>query len=190
MDENALFKQLFSVWPLSTGRSFLAKKRCPIDGLGGQYLIIGGKLETPYLTEKPFYALFLGLLHYFFGQSYQVVTNVQILFLAFIPVLIYYLGKRFAGVSFGIGLALYAIIKEATSILFTYKISVSNSRLMMTEMPSALLLILAAILIMEWLRRDRPSHALPLAAGCVLGWQSLCVRIISLYLLGLSSLLC
>jgi len=159
----------FLYGPFPPDGHFLPKSDARLMDLGGQYLIIGGKLETPYLTEKPFYALFLGLLHYFFGQSYQVVTNVQILFLAFIPVLIYYLGKRFAGVSFGIGLALYAIIKEATSILFTYKISVSNSRLMMTEMPSALLLILAAILIMEWLRRDRPSHALPLAAGCVLG---------------------
>lgn len=159
----------FLYGPFPPDGHFLPKSDAQLMDLGGQYLIIGGKLETPYFTEKPFYALFLGLLHYFFGQSYQIVTNVQILFLAFIPVLLYSLGKKFAGAFFGVSLALYAITKEATSILFTYKISVSNSRLMMTEMPSALLLILAAILILEWLRRDHPHHALPLAAGGVLG---------------------
>lgn len=150
-------------WPASDAR---------LMDLGGQYLIIGGKLETPYFTEKPFYALFLGILHFLFGQSYQVVTNVQILFLAFIPVLLYYLGKQLSGKLFGIALSIFAIVKEATAILFTYKISVSNSRLMMTELPSALLLIIVAILVFKWLKEDEPTYALPLLAGTTIGIAS------------------
>ena len=150
-------------WPSSDAR---------LMDLGGQYLIIGGKLETPYFTEKPFYALFLGLLHYLFGQSYQTVTNIQIMFLALIPVLLYYLGKQLSGKLFGIALASFAIIKEATAILFTYKISVSNSRLMMTEVPSALLLIFVTVLVFNWLRKEEPLHALPLLAGTTIGIAS------------------
>ncbi|MBP7212926.1 MAG: glycosyltransferase family 39 protein [Anaerolineaceae bacterium] len=159
----------FLLGPQPPDGYYLPKSDARLMDLGGQYLIIGGKLETPYFTEKPFYSLFLGLIHFFFGQSYQTVTNIQILFLAFIPVLLYLLGKQLSGKLFGISLAAYAIIKEATSLLFTFKISSSNSRLMMTEVPSALLLILTAYLIFTWLKKEKPGKALPLLAGTVMG---------------------
>ena len=159
----------FLLGPQPPDGYYLPKSDARLMDLGGQYLIIGGKLETPYFTEKPFYSLFLGLIHFFFGQSYQTVTNIQILFLAFIPVLLYLFGKQLSGKLFGISLAAYAIIKEATSLLFTFKISGSNSRLMMSEVPSALLLILTAFLIFTWIRREKPGKALPLLAGTVLG---------------------
>jgi len=159
----------FLLGPQPPDGYYLPKSDARLMDLGGQYLIIGGKLETPYFSEKPFYSLFLGLIHFFFGQSYQTVTNIQILFLAFIPVLLYLLGKQLSGKLFGISLAAYAIIKEATSLLFTFKISGSNSRLMMTEVPSALLLILTAYLIFTWIKKEKPGKALPLLAGTVIG---------------------
>lgn len=159
----------FLLGPQPSDGYYLPKSDARLMDLGGQYLIIGGKLETPYFSEKPFYSLFLGLIHFFFGQSYQTVTNIQILFLAFIPVLLYLFGKQLSGKLFGISLAAYAIIKEATSILFTFKISGSNSRLMMTEEPTALLLILTAFLIFNWIRQEKPGKSLPLLAGTVIG---------------------
>jgi hypothetical protein len=162
----------FLLGPLPPDGHYWPNSDAKLMDLGGQYLIIGGKLETPYFTEKPFYALFLGLLHFFFGQTYQVVTNIQIILLALIPVLLYYFGKQLSGRLFGIALAAFAIIKEATAILFTYKISVSNSRLMMTELPSALLLIMAAILLFHWLRKPEQARIPALLAGAVLGIAS------------------
>lgn len=147
-------------WPMSDAR---------LMDLGGQYLIIGGKLETPYFTEKPFYALFLGLLHFLFGQSYQTITNIQILVLALIPVFLYLLGKEFSGKILGFALAVFAIIKETNAILSTYKISVSNSRLMMTELPSALLLLIFSLLIIKWLKNIKPDWSLPLISGVIIG---------------------
>ncbi len=137
--------------------------------LGGQYLIIGGKLETPYFTEKPFYALFLGILHFFFGQSYQTITNIQILILALIPVFLYLLGKELSGNILGLALAVFAIIKETNAILSSYKISVSNSRLMMTELPSALLLLIFSLLVFKWIKRVKPDYSMPLIAGVTIG---------------------
>jgi len=145
------------------------KSDAELMDLGGQYLIIGGKLETPYFTEKPFYALFLGLLHFIFGQSYEIVTNVQIAFLALIPVFLYLIGKKFSDRSLGLSLAIFAIIKEANAIYSTYKISVSHSRLMMTEMPSALLLIILAYLIFKWNDEGQTKQTVMLLAGVVSG---------------------
>lgn len=147
-------------WPKSDAR---------LMDLGGQYLIIGGKLETPYFTEKPFYALFLGLLHYAFGQSYQTITNIQIMFLAFIPVMLYLLGKELLDRWLGISLAAFAIVKEVIALYSTYKISVSNSRLLMTEMPSALLLLILAYILIKWMKSDDRRYAFGLLAGIVIG---------------------
>ena len=174
----------FFYGPLHPDGSFLPSSDARLIDLGGQYLIIGGKLETPYFTEKPFYALFLGLIHYFFGQSYLVTTNVQILFLALFPVGLYLLGKRFAGWLFGIALAAIGILKEFTALVFTFKISLSNSRLYMTEFPSALLMLIAGLLLVQWLGYRKSSKTLPLAAGGVLGIASF-VRSNSVVVLGI-----
>lgn len=147
-------------WPKSDAR---------LMDLGGQYLIIGGKLETPYFTEKPFYALFLGLLHYFFGQSYQTITNIQIVVLALIPVFLYLLGKELRDRYLGFALAIYAIIKEITALYSTYLISLSNSRLMMTELPSALLLLIIAYVLVKWLENKENDKVLILIAGLTMG---------------------
>lgn len=148
------------IWPYSDARTM---------DLGGQSLIIGGRLETPYFTEKPFYSLFLGLIHFVFGQSYQAVTNVQIMVLALLPVFLYLLGKKFAGRSLGLALATFAIIKESNAIYSTFKISVSNSRLLMTELPSALLLVILAYLLFNWLNTDESNKIWPVLTGLTLG---------------------
>ncbi|MEA4811612.1 MAG: hypothetical protein VB108_03465 [Anaerolineaceae bacterium] len=160
---------MFFFGPLPPDGSFLPKSDARTFDLSGQYMIIGSKLETPFFAERPFYSFFLGLLRFFFGQSYLINTNIQILLLAFFPVCLYLLGKRFAGWLFGLSLAAFAILKEFTALLFTFKISVSNSRLMMTEFPTALLLLLACLLIFKWLSEDKNSLALPLSAGGILG---------------------
>jgi len=150
-------------WPMSDAR---------LMDLGGQYLIIGGRLETPYFTEKPYYALFLGLLHFFFGQSYQTITNIQILFLALIPVFLYLLGKELSGRAFGIVLSIFAIIKEVIALLSTYQISVSTSRLMMTELPTALLLLIFSFLLFKWYKNNNSGLVLPFVSGLTIGVAS------------------
>jgi len=148
------------IWPYSDAR---------LMDLGGQSLIIGARLETPYFTEKPFYALFLGLIHFIFGQSYQTVTNVQIMVLALLPVFLYLLGNKFAGRSLGLALATFAIIKESNAIYSTFKISVSNSRLLMTELPSALLLVILAYALLKWFKADESNKLWPILSGLTLG---------------------
>lgn len=180
---------IFSIWLIATivwintpyGNSYFFTKPSAITGdiwpysdartmdLGGQSMIIGGRLETPYFTEKPFYALFLGLIHLTFGQSYQIVTNVQIMVLALIPVFLYLIGKMFAGRSLGLGLATFAIVKESNAIYSTFKISVSNSRLLMTELPSALVLVILAYVLFKWLRAEHFNQVWPVLTGLTLG---------------------
>lgn len=144
-----------------------------LSDLGGQYMLIGERLEYPYFTEKPLYVIFSGLLHLVAGQDYLRVTALQILVFSIMPVLLYCLGKHFGNTLFGLALAGFSIVKEYNALFITYKVSVTNSRLLMTELPIAIVLIGAALLVYEWFRRPNDNSLTPLWAGGVLGLAAL-----------------
>lgn len=140
-----------------------------LTDLGGQYMLIGKGLEYPYFTEKPLYALFLGLLHKFVGQNYLTVTSWQMICFAVFPVLLYLLGKQIHDRLFGLAIALFSVAKEYNAIFATFKISVSNSRLYLSEFPTMILLALLALMLVSWFKRMGSKNPWPLLAGGVLG---------------------
>ncbi len=141
-----------------------------LTDLGGQYMLIGKGLEYPYFTEKPLYALFLGLLHRLFGQSYLTVTSWQMICFAVFPVLLYILGKLLHDRLFGLAIALFSVAKEYNAIFATFKISVSNSRLYLSEFPTMIMLALLAIALVCWFKGRGSKNPWPLLAGGVLGF--------------------
>jgi hypothetical protein len=141
--------------------------------LGGQYMLIGKGLNYPLLTEKPLYAFFLGLIHLFSGQNYLTTTSVQIAFFAIFPILMFLLGKKFLNRFFGLFVALFAIIKERNAILSTFKISVSNSRLYLSEFPTSIGMLVLAILLFHWFRNPNKRPQIIVIAGGVLGFSSM-----------------
>lgn len=140
-----------------------------LTDLGGQYMLIGKGLEYPFFTEKPLYALFLGLLHKFVGQRYLTVSGWQLICFAVLPVLLYLLGKQLHNRLFGVSIALFSIAKEYNAIFSTFKISVSNSRLYLSEFPTLILMVLLAIALVSWFKSAGKEGPLPLLAGGALG---------------------
>ena len=140
-----------------------------LTDLGGQYMLIGKGLEYPYFTEKPLYALFLGLLHRVVGQRYFTVTSWQMICFAVFPVLLYLLGKQLHNRLFGLSIALFSVAKEYNAIFSTFKISVSNSRLYLSEFPTMILMALLAIALVGWFKSTEKPHAWSLFAGGALG---------------------
>jgi len=145
----------FAKGPFPPNRDFYPYSDAALTDLGGQYMLIGERLEYPYFTEKPLYTLFLGLLHQFFGQGYIRTTDYQILFFAILPTLLFLLGKIISSRLFGLALALYATVKEYNAITATYYISVSNSRLYLSEFPTLIFMVLLAITLSMWFKRPR-----------------------------------
>jgi len=137
--------------------------------VGGQYILIGQGVNNDLLTDKPFYMFLLGLFHAIGGQSYTAVMAIQALVLAAFPVLLYLLGKEMHSRGAGILIALFAIFKERNAIASALDIQVSHSKLMLTEMPTALAISLFALLLFLWLKHTPRPRALPLWAGGVLG---------------------
>jgi len=162
---NSYFAQ--GVFP--PNQDFYPYSDAALSDLGGQYMLIGKGLEYPYFTEKPLYALFLGLLHHFVGQSYLQTTTWQMICFAIFPVLLYILGKQLHNRLFGLAVALFSVAKEYNAIFSTFKISVSNSRLYLSEFPTMILITALAVALVAWFKHRDEKSPWPLFAGGLLG---------------------
>ncbi len=114
----------------------------------------------------PLYSIFLAVLHFFAGSNYMIMTWLQILVLAFIPVILYFLGEKFHSPIFGIFLSIILIIRQRNAIVLSYRISSINPKLFMTEEMTLLGVILFAYLVFLWMR-DRKIWQALLCGGCI-----------------------
>jgi len=137
--------------------------------LTAQYVMLGQPLDLTAPNEKPVYGAFLVMLHLLGGQSYDLVTLFQVLFLALFPVVLFRLGRHFQ-LEAGLLVALLAIFKERNAISATLSIRVSHSRLLLTEFPTALIVAIICWLLVEYLASPDRRRLLPLAIG---GWLGL-----------------
>ena len=138
--------------------------------IGGQYALIGEGLNNDTTTDRPFLMMYTALLHLLGGQQYDEYILVQLLFLALIPAGMFALGWRLHSKTAGFGMALLVILKERNAIEAATEIGLVNARVLMSELPTALLLIVVTILIFRWLKSGQPaSHLLAVLAGGTLG---------------------
>jgi hypothetical protein len=131
------------------------------------------------LPDKTLYLVFMAVLHSFAGYNYIIMTWLQILILAFIPVILFLLGKKFHSTAFGIFLSLVLIIRQRNAIVLSAKISSVNPKLFMSEEITLLGVVLFAYLVFLWIRNRKIWLAL-LCGGCI-GAASL-LRLNSLFL--------
>jgi hypothetical protein len=119
------------------------------------------------LPTRPLYVVFLAFLHKVFGENYSNIIFGQTVLLAWIPVVFYFLGKKLHSRAAGVTIALFFIFREMTSLLITSNTRVSNSKSLLTDLPTLFLLIVSCYFAFCWLEsRDRKSA---LIAGGMFG---------------------
>jgi hypothetical protein len=117
-----------------------------------QSLLIG----YPYLGDiptRPLYVVFLAFLHLLVGERYNLIIAGQTLLLAFIPLLLYFLGRNLHSRAAGVIIALFAIFREWTSLLVSSQTRVSNTKTLLVDLPTLLLILLACLFVLRWLER-------------------------------------
>ena len=149
------------------------------EGLGGG----GGKV-----VRRPLYALFLAGLHALAGQDYLAIITLQILVLASIPFTAYLLAARLQSRLAGILIAILLILEEQNAISLSGIINVSHSKLLMSDTPTALCVLIFTTILVYWLQNAQKRLILGLLAGGVLGAVML-IRPQAVVLLGVSALL-
>jgi hypothetical protein len=124
----------------------------------------------PYLGEipsRPLYIFLLTVLHRLFGEDYRRIIAGQTLLLAIIPVVLYYLGKKLHSRAAGVTIALFFIFRELTTLLISSNTRVSNTRTLLVDLPTLLLLSLSCLFVFRWLERKGQKDAF--IAGGMLG---------------------
>jgi hypothetical protein len=116
---------------------------------------------TDYIGEvptRPLYIVFLTILHLLVGENYNLIIVGQTLVLAFFPVLFYALGKKIHSRAAGVTIALLAIFREWTNLLVSSDTRVSNTKMLLVDIPTLMLILLACLFAFRWLeRKDKRS---------------------------------
>ncbi len=133
-----------------------------------QSILIGNGFRCGITVVRPLYIALLALFHKIAGNDYMRVTDLQIFVLALFPLCVYWIGRLLDRPGIGLLAAAWIIWRETYSIRITPILHVSNSRLLMSDMPMALMvsaMILSGIL---W-RKNRRSKTLAMLCGGLLG---------------------
>ena len=144
-----------------------------VHDLGALSILHGWGINFGEYTDKPLYMVFLAILHGIAGDDYNLLTQLQACFLALIPVALYWFGKSFHSRFFGVVIAFIVIIRQQNTILLSDIVYNVNPRLLSTEAPTLLGLVVFTWLVFRWLDK-RDSHPwIALAAGGAIGAVSL-----------------
>ena len=138
------------------------------------------------IPTRPLYILLLALLHIMFGQNYALILAGQSCVLALFPVTLYFLGRKIHSRAAGVIIAFFAIFRELTTLWVSSATRVSDTRTLLTDLPTALMIALACLFVMRWLENKNIRRAL--IAGGVFGVMLL-LRTQSIVILPLALLL-
>ncbi len=116
------------------------------------------------IPTRPLYVFLLVLLHGLFGQNYSLIIAGQSCVLALFPVILFFLGKMIHSRVAGVMVAFFAIFRELTMLWVSSATRVSNTRTLLTDLPTALMIALACLFVMRWLQ-DKGSRRALIAGG-------------------------
>ena len=122
-------------------------------------LLIGHPYQGT-IPTRPLYIFLLTILHRLFGEDYRNIIIGQTFVLAIIPVVFYSLGKKLHSRIAGVIIALCFIFRELTTLLVSSNTRVSNTKTLMVDLPTLLLLILACYFTIRWLEQRNEKSAL------------------------------
>jgi hypothetical protein len=133
----------------------------------GQSLLLGQGLWPE--TDKPLYALFLAAVQAFTHADYMNTVAVQASILGFFPAVLYLLGKSLHSRPLGLLLAGMGIAQEANAIQLGQSLNLSHSKLLLTEVPSALVILLGTLTLFRWLKHPGTDKPQPIIVGALVG---------------------
>lgn len=122
-----------------------------------------------HITRKPLYVLFLALANKVANFDYNVVASLQVIVLSAIPVCMYWLAKSMHSRFAGIFVALIFILREKNAIALSADIKIVHARLLMSDMPVALGIIVFSWLLILWLQNPSKRRWYPFLVGGVIG---------------------
>ncbi len=141
--------------------------------LMSQYALIGQGINNHSFFDRVLYSAFLAYLHNLAGQDYARLMRLQAALFAVLPALLYLIGKRIHSRAAGLGLGVLLALRGVNHINVGDIIETAHQKQMLTEFPTAVLLVLTTYLLVKW--TQNPSKNWPLAglAGAIIALSTL-----------------
>jgi hypothetical protein len=131
--------------------------------------ILIGQGRTLEVILRPLYIFFLTALHLISGQDYHLILTLQTIVMALMPALAFLLVSRMGSQTAGLLSAFLLILREKNSIALTNILEVSHSKLLLSDLPTAMLMLLMVYALINWLKKKEIHYSLGLAAGASFG---------------------
>ncbi len=142
-------------------------------GIAAESVTIGEGLYSGEVTPRPFYLTLLSYITTAAGGDYARMITLQSLLLALIPVFLYLVGREIMGRPLGFALGLLGIFRELNAILSTRYIELSNSKMILADLPSLLAILVFTWLLIRWWKQHPENPLWTLGVGGTLGWVML-----------------
>lgn len=147
-----------------------------IHDMGAISILEGYGIFFGQYTDKPLYMTALSMLHRVTGYDYNKLSLLHLYCMGLILPGLFWLGKQFSSRHFGIALALIILIRQRNAILLAHILAGTNPRLLLTEVPVMLGLVVLCMVVFTWIKGNRIKDGTwpyPLLAGGILGALSL-----------------
>ena len=140
-----------------------------------QSLLAQGEFQTflqdyqDYIALRPMLALFYVMLHLITGLGNEGMIPIMLFVFSFMPVLIYWLGKEVHSRGAGVLAALILLIREGNGQILGDVVTGVHAKLLMSEIPAMMGVILFLILFIKWLKNPDQGKFFAYLSGGVLG---------------------
>jgi len=127
-----------------------------------------GEDSSP-VGHRPALVFFQTVMHRTVGLGYEEIINLQLAVFSLLPVLIYFLGNSLHSRAAGLLAAVLIILRERNALLLGGVITGVNSKLLMSEIPTMMGIVLFLILFIQWLKRPDQRTIFALLSGGAMG---------------------
>jgi len=138
-----------------------------------QFALIGQGINNHSFFDRVLYSSFLVYLHNLVGQDYSALMSVQAAIFAIIPALLYLIGNRLRNQATGLALGLLITFRGINQIDVGNIIETAHQKHMLTEYPTAVLLVLVTLFLIKWAQEPTKNWAHAGLAGGILSLSTL-----------------
>ncbi len=138
---------------------------------GGQFLEYGYGIKNYNGTTNPFTMFLTFIYHQFAGNDFIKVYQIQMIVMLMLPIGIFLIGSSLGSIEFGILSAFLVIFQESNAIQLSGSISNVHIQLLMSEIPTLLLLVWGTYSFIVALKRNQYIDYV--LSGLLLGFASL-----------------
>ena len=164
-----MLKHFFSKQPLLPEYQAYPYSDARTYDMGALSIVDGQGINFEKTTDKPLYIAFLGFLHLVSGDDYEMLVNFQIIIIAVLVPILYLFANEFSGRIVGLVIALIVIARQRNAILLSYKVANVNPKLLMTEIPTMLGIMIVVWLLFRWAKNNQSGYIFALLTGLAVG---------------------